>query len=413
MKQSEFILRRKNIFNKITSDSVTVLFSGLAPKRSADENYAFEVNRNFLYLTGIEQAHSMLLLIKKGSKEETMLFIDRFDEYKEKWTGKLLTAEEARTLSGIDDVRFSDEFDNDIGKLMAKDTINSVYFDLEKDLKIGENQTTIDYATVFESKTKVEVKNIYPLLMRLRMIKSPEEIACLRAAIHTTCSGLEAIQKNIRGGKYEYQMAALFEYTIRDLANAALSFPTITAGGKNAIILHYPTPNAVINDGDLVLFDLGAKADLYCADISRTYPANGKYSSLQKTIYETVLTANKNVIAMIKPGLTLKDLQDYTIGFYQKELMRLGLIDNPEEVKDVYYHNVSHHLGIDTHDVSDRSLPLEAGNVITVEPGLYFKKYGIGVRIEDDVLVTETGSENLSKEIIKEVADIEKAIQSR
>jgi Xaa-Pro aminopeptidase len=169
----------------------------------------------------------------------------------------------------------------------------------------------------------------------------------------------------------------------------------------------------VINDGDLVLFDLGAKADLYCADISRTYPANGKYSSLQKTIYETVLTANKNVIAMIKPGLTLKDLQDYTIGFYQKELMRLGLIDNPEEVKDVYYHNVSHHLGIDTHDVSDRSLPLEAGNVITVEPGLYFKKYGIGVRIEDDVLVTETGSENLSKEIIKEVADIEKAIQSR
>ncbi|HZJ86136.1 MAG TPA: M24 family metallopeptidase [Erysipelotrichaceae bacterium] len=163
----------------------------------------------------------------------------------------------------------------------------------------------------------------------------------------------------------------------------------------------------------MILFDLGATSDLYCADISRTYPVNGKFSKRQKELYEMVLKANEMVIDKIKPGVTMGELNDFVVKFYEKELVRLNVIKDVEKVKDYYYHGVSHSLGLDTHDVGlDRQTPLEAGNLITVEPGIYISEEKIGIRIEDNILVTETGNINLSSDIIKSVNDIEEYMQN-
>ena len=168
-----------------------------------------------------------------------------------------------------------------------------------------------------------------------------------------------------------------------------------------------------MKNDDLVLFDLGFSHDGYSADISRTFPINGKFSPIQRTIYEAVLNCNKAVIAYAKPGLTLKELQEYATEFLRNECVKYKLMDATDDIRNYYYHSVSHHLGLDTHDISLREKPLEKGNVITVEPGLYFAKYGVGVRIEDDVLITLDGAVSLSKNIVKEVAEIERLMANR
>ena len=194
-----------------------------------------------------------------------------------------------------------------------------------------------------------------------------------------------------------------------------MAFETIYAVGKDATILHHPITQQVgqLKEGELILFDLGYKENGYCADISRTYPINGTFNDLQRRVYEAVLITNKAVIDYVKPGLTIADLQEYAISILKREAMRLKLIENEEEISKLYIHNVSHFLGLDTHDVGDRKRPLRAGNVITVEPGLYFVDKEIGVRIEDDVLVTENGSRCLSRNIKKEIEDIEKLLKNR
>ena len=184
------------------------------------------------------------------------------------------------------------------------------------------------------------------------------------------------------------------------------------AAGKNATCLHYPSQMDRLKATDLVLFDLGYSVDGYSGDISRTYPISGKFNDLQRQIYSVVLLCNKAVIEYAKPGLTLMDLQNYCVDFIKNELLRTSLLKEEDDIKQVYYHSVSHHLGLDTHDISDRNLPLQPGNVITVEPGLYFAKYGIGIRIEDDILISENGCEVLSRSIKKEIDEIEDLLSS-
>ena len=186
-----------------------------------------------------------------------------------------------------------------------------------------------------------------------------------------------------------------------------LAFETIIASGKNAIILHYPNPKDKIADGALVLCDLGATNGQYRGDITRTYPANRKFNPLQKQIYETVLKANQLIIQMAKPGLKIVDLQQACLKFLAEAALKEGWIKTAEDIGKIYYHNVSHHLGLDTHDPIARDIPLEPGCVITVEPGLYIKELGIGIRIEDNILITEKGCENLSIDIPKTIEEIE------
>lgn len=205
----------------------------------------------------------------------------------------------------------------------------------------------------------------------------------------------------------EYEIEAYFNFELNKRGIKEFAFDTIAASGKNATVLHYSSNNTKTQDNELMLLDLGAQYQLYNADISRTFPLNGKFTERQKQVYNIVLKANEEVMKAVKPGVTLMELQNLCKSILAEGCKSIGLIKEDSELSKYYFHGVSHPLGLDTHDVGSRGMKLEAGMIITDEPGLYIEEEGIGIRIEDDILVTENGYENLSQSIIKSVEDIE------
>ena len=415
----ENVLRRERLFDLMEENSAAIIFAGTAKIATADEYYPFKVNTNFFYLTNIKQENSVLLLVKGLSEHKTYLFVDEYNEVKEKWTGKRLTFDEARDLSNIDSVHSTNDLDTFISLALAKDNnqygaISKLYVDLTPEIRIKERYDTVDFSKSAEEKfPHIKVENVNPLFIDLRMIKSEYEVECLRKAIDLTHQGIIHILRNLKPGKYEYEVADDFEAFGRTLNREGLAFDTIIAYGKNATCLHYPQQGDKVGEDGLILFDLGYNYGGYSADISRTFPVNGKFEGVAKLIYETVLNCNKAVIEYLHPGITNKDAQDFTKEFLRNECLRVGLITEDEDIVKYYYHGVSHSLGLDTHDSQDRNKPYEVGNVVTVEPGLYFAKYGVGVRIEDDVLITGAVNDVLSRDIPKEVEDIEKLMKTR
>lgn len=416
----EYMTRRENLIEKMLEGSIALLFSGVGKKQSADENYPFEVNRNFYYLTGISQENSILMLVKGDSSYESYLFIDEKNEKIEKWYGIKLSTTEASDISGIHNVLLRSSYNGKLATALDKKLhhfgeIKTIYLDLEDELKIAKATSTHEYKTFLEANFPgYDIKDIYKDIASLRMVKSNEEIALIKDAIATTEIGLNNVLRELAVGRYEYNLRNIFEFNVHEDMQAGIAFPTIVASGKNGVILHYPEAKDILKDNDLVLMDCGASKSLYCADISRTYPINGKFTNLEKKIYSIVLACNKATSKFMAPGLTLDEVKEFAKQFLAKECVKAGLISNENEISRVYYHGVSHHLGLDTHDVvDDYKKPLEPGNVITCEPGLYFKEYNIGIRIEDDILITEDGSECLSKHIIKEIEDIERFLISK
>jgi len=416
--KEEYAIRRNKLFNLLDDNSVTILFSGLGRKKSGDENYDFVPNKNFYYLTGIEQENSILMIIKNDGEKSTYLFVDEKDEKIEKWVGYKLTLNEARDISGIENVAVRTTFD---GKMLAffesnnsvGERISKFYLDLEPELKIGEGKSTQTYKKELEVVHQVEVCDVNGLVGSLRKVKSKAEIELIKEAIATTNLGLKHALLELKSGRYEYNLRNAFEFAVFEDQDAKLAFASIVAAGENATILHYPSQKDVVKSNDLVLFDVGASKDYYASDISRTYPVFGKFSELQRKIYEIVLNCNKQTAKFMRPGITLNEANEFAKNFLAAECLEKGLISSKEEISKVYYHSVSHFMGLDTHDCGSKNDKLEPGNVVTCEPGLYFKDLKIGVRIEDDVLITENGSEILSDSIIKEVDDIEKTLRSR
>ena len=401
----DFKKRRNALLNNIENGAI-VLFSGFEMQRSADEAYPFSVNRNFYYLTGINQKETYCVLTKNREN----LYILNNDEKLARWIGYNLFVNEAKDISSFDNVSTYDNME-DILKAVALEN-EVIYLDLEKSPYLGAvNQGERLKSLLLSFNDKLIIKDIYQEIINLRAVKDQDEIDALKHSIHITNLALNDVMKNLTSMNNEKECESLFNQSISNYAHASTSFETIAASGKNATVLHYSNNNQKLNSSDMILLDLGARVNFYNADISRTYPISGTYSELQKQIYEIVLSCNKQIIEMIKPGLSINDLQNATKEILSSELIKIGLISQKEELERYYYHNVSHHLGLDTHDPMSRNNPLVPGNVITVEPGLYIKEYGIGVRIEDDVLVTAEGHLNLSEEIIKEVSDIEKYIK--
>lgn len=413
---SELSNRRQKLFNLLPEGSMAIIHSGVSKIASEDEVYPFKVNNDFFYLTGFEQENSILVLIKGIGEEKSYLFIDEYSELKEKWTGKKFTLDEAGLISDLKNVLVNGVLDSKIDLAIQKGSlqygeIKTVFMDERAAIHVHENFTVCDEKERISSLyPHIEFQDIHSLITKLRMVKSKYEIECLQEAINLTTLGINKILNEMSPGKKEYELADIFEFYGRELERTNLAFSTIVASGANATILHYPSQMSVIKENDLVLLDLGYSYKGYNADISRTYPVKGRFSDLQRKIYDVVLLCNKAVIEYASIGLTLLDLQNFATEFLSNELIRRGLMKESDDIKKYYYHNVSHHLGLDTHDVADRSKPLEAGNVITVEPGLYFAEYGIGIRIEDDVLITEDGTEVLSRNIKKDIADIEKML---
>ena len=406
----DFKARREEVFNKMEANSVLILFSGIESHVSADEYAPFEANRNFFYLTGLRRDNMVLVMDKAVEEPKTFLYIEEADETVVRWTGKKVSVEEAKEVTGIEDVRFIDSFQGEISRIMTREDVKNFYFDCYREQVSDLADYNAVKAKEFTDKyLGVTVKNLHPIIAEMRMQKDNDEITQIREAVRVTDEGLKRVLKKLEPGKKEYQAQADFEYTIKYLGAEGPSFATIAGSGMNGTMLHYETNQETCKDGDLLLLDLGAKWQGYCSDITRTYPVNGTYTDRQKQVYNIVLKANRAVAKAAKPGMTLRELNDICKKVLAEGCIELGLIKEEKEIDKYYMHGVSHHLGIDVHDVTVASnSKLRPRAVITDEPGLYIDEWETGIRIEDDLLITEDGCEVLSEAIMRNPDEIER-----
>lgn len=417
MTNIDFIKRRANFSKEMKEESLALLYSGKAPFKSKDQIYPFTVNRNFFYLTGLRRENFTLLLLKDKERHFEFLFIEEPSDYATKWLGSRMTKEEASAVSGIanENIYYLADFESFVANRVLMDSRYAItklpkhlYIDLFRQYLMEQPSSLTIFKKIIDAYPELKIKDATPILDEQRKIKSAGEIEEIRQAISYTNKGIQSLLKNVRPGMNERELESLFEYTIKNSGSKGLSFNTISASGKNATVLHYEDNNCVIQEGNLVLNDLGALSNEYAADITRTYPANGKFTERQKQFYQLVLDVNKAIIAAIKPGVMLSELNAKASDMLAEGMIKLGKIKEKSEITKYYYHGIGHFLGLDVHDVGTYTKPLEEGVVLTVEPGIYVGEEGIGIRIEDNVLVTKSGSDNLSKEIIKEIDEIEK-----
>lgn len=409
-----FIKNREKLNAYLNDGDLVLLYQGSAPKSTADAHYTFKPNKNFYYFTGLNQEEFIVAIQKQAGKLNTTLFIE-FPNYDvEKWHGRKLKKETATEISGIETVLYTQEYQSWLTKNVYADKINKLYFDMEKlDWHEADSYSHKQALEIQKRFPFMQLGTIHPVATLLRMKKEAQEIELMQKAIDITKQGLEDIMTFMKPGAMEYQLESTFAHSIRMNGADGNSFPTIAASGSEAVILHYVENNRPLEDNTLVLIDLGAQYKEYAADITRTYPVNGKFTARQKEIYDIVLKAEQAVISMMKPGVPFVDMNETCKNVLSDELIRIGLIKSADELSKYYYHGVSHHLGLDVHDLGDREAKLEAGMVFTVEPGLYIAEEGIGIRIEDDVLITETGNKVLSADIIRTTDDIEAFMAKR
>ncbi len=411
MDKKYYIDKRTDFFRKLPDNSVAIICSGMPKLFSEDSDYPFEVERNFYYFTGVSFKGMKLVMAKLEGMTKSVLIIPKPDHDKEKWTGRYPTKEECEEKSGIKEIVYTEDENDYLHSLLGTDKFERLYL-FKDNIKKGEPQSRrnamiADYAKRYPC---LRIVDLSLLTMPMRAVKSHEEVECIKKSAALTKIAVEQVMETLRPGIKEYQAQAVFEYVVKR-NGGKIAFNTIAASGENATTLHYVRNDSMIREGDLLLLDCGASLDWYNADVTRTIPASGKFTNLQRKIYDVVLEANKYIISSVKPGLSCNELNALLKEFYASELLRLGLINEESEVSKYYYHGVSHSLGLDVHDVFDKDMTLEPGMVITVEPGLYFAEYGIGIRIEDDVLVTERGCAVLTN-VPKEADEIEK-IMSR
>ena len=403
-----FKANREKIINDIKDNSLLIIFAGDAPYRSADQKYKFTPNRNFYYLTGIDKPNIILTILKTNKEITETIYVERENEVMAKWIGTALTKSEACEISTIQSSKYLDELDSTISSYMDRMGIKNIYFDLERQSINIPSTPSQDMANrIREKYPYVKIKNIHNKITKHRMVKSEDEVRIIRNAINITKEGILSMAKNIKPGMREYEVESYFDFEIKRNGASNHAFSTICASGKNATVLHYEDNNQICNNGDLILFDLGAEYNYYCSDISRTIPINGKFTNRQKEIYQIVLNTLKKVQESAKPGLTLRDLNDIAKSELAKGCIKIGLIKNEDEISKYYFHSVSHSLGLDTHDVWVLDSKLEKGCVIRNEPGLYIEEEGIGIRLENDLLITDNGCENLSIDIPIEIEEIE------
>ncbi|MBN1971841.1 MAG: aminopeptidase P N-terminal domain-containing protein [Candidatus Delongbacteria bacterium] len=399
---------------KIPDKTITFVCSALTKNRNNDTNYPFRQDSNFFYLTGLE-LNRAILVIQKESKENTKLVLFRKVTPPEMivWTGEDMSNEEITSISGISDIRSIPDLDEFYENAFRTREFSDIL--MYNEPYNGEVIPTYTQAFAQNLKSRfpfINIKAYNRIIHEMRFVKHKSEIKIIRRSIEITKNTMIDVLKNFKNYKNERSIEADLIRGYLHYGGNGHAFAPIVASGENATTLHYEKNDSKISSGDLVLLDTGAEYKNYASDISRTFPSNGKYSPKQKDYYNIVKKAHDTVCQAIKPGVTLTELQNIT-----KEVLFAGMKDMKmvREIKDLskyYYHGVSHPMGIDVHDVSVESpIKLVTGAVITVEPGLYIKEKGIGIRLENDILVTENGFENLSKEIPIDPEEIESIIR--
>ena len=395
MEHAFWIEKRQALLEGLLEGDGLVLFAGKAPNKRGDEDYPFTPDRNFYYLTGIDRQEMVLYLEKTPSGTREQLYIPPDNGQMARWIGANMTAEEATKRSGIEDIRFLADWEREKQALSCK----RLYLDQSR-VDLTEEETK---GSFFEG----PVADCAPLLSQMRCIKTEAELSLMQEAMEITKEALAELMKQAKPGRMEYELEAYFDFVLKKRGVKDRAFATIVASGQNGTVLHYGQNDSQTKDGDLVLVDCGAQVGYYNGDITRTFPVNGRFSPRQKLVYDIVLGGQKLVIDAIRPGVPYPSLNEMLKEYYFEQLKEIGLVQTREEVFAYYFHNVSHFLGAQTHDVGDRSQLLQEGMVITVEPGLYIAPWGIGIRIEDDVLVTKDGAKVLTEGLAKTTEEIE------
>lgn len=409
-----YIENRRHVYEKLENNSVAIFHSGYKQFKSADAIYPFVVNHNFYYLTGIDQADVILVIGKMNEMYMEWLFIEPVDEYMAKWVGATLTKEEASAISGIQVNRMFDlqNMKSKVATLYQPNRYvlseaKKVYLDLEQHDYPLYQTFALQYATQLRNDyPSIQIANCYSMLIELRMTKNEAEVALIKESIGTTKRAIYNVMNHHLNLCNESFANAYHDFTIIQ-EGKTISFGSIIASGHNATILHYEDNNQDITPNSLLLMDVGCYTKHYSSDISRTFPVSGKFTSRQKEVYEVVLDVNKKCIAYATAGMSWKELNDYAKKLLYEGCKKLGLLQEESELIRYYFHSIGHSLGLDVHDPAHAHQGLKKGMVITIEPGLYIEEEGIGIRIEDNILITDHEAICLSKDIIKEVNDIE------
>lgn len=393
---SEYRSRREALRESLKGGMLILV--GNTESERGDLRSPFFQEPNFFYLTGWKEPGAILVV----APDQEALFIPRRDPERERWTGRKAAPgdPDIRQATGFDQVLASEEFEARLPEL-AK-SASKIY-------------------TLAKSPASEKLKALLPLrdfadaageIARLRMKKSASELAIIRKTTEVTMEAHRAAWRRLRAGLFEYQLAATAANVYFEAGCERHAYPPIVGSGPNATVLHYNANSRRLDAGELVLMDIGAECAGYAADLTRTVPVSGKFTRRQRELYEIVLGAQRAVIAAVKPGMTLartgpNSLHQIAVEYFNKH----GKARNGEGLAKYFTHGIGHHVGLEVHDANDPARPLEAGMVITVEPGLYIPEEGIGIRIEDMVLVTERGAEVLSSALPVEPGEIEKALQ--
>ena len=404
-----FCANRRKLYTLLEPNSILLLFSGVEIRKTNDEYYPFFAERDFVYLTGIEQKESILLAMKDSSGAVSeRLYILPSDMMAERWTGRRLTGYEAETLSGVRDIRRIDAFAADVHALATSGRFANLYLDLFRCSPSDIDRPAHAFLKTAQREYPfLSVRNANLLVRKLRTIKQPCEIEALRNAEKITGEGILAMMKASRPGMYEYQYKAEFDYVLGQHGPDGPVFPSIISAGANNFCIHYYSYTGQAHDGDMILNDVGAQYDRHITDVSRGWPCNGKFSERQKLLYECALATSDYMFSIIRPGMKMSDV-DRTIQQYNAQLLKdAGVLDDVKNIGKYMWHGGAHHIGYDVHDVIETPDIIFPNMVFCVDVGIYHEEWGIGFRLEDNCLVTENGCENLSAAIPRTIADIE------
>lgn len=408
MKKEFHMGNRKELYSSIKEPSLIIMFSGHAPRKTADEYYPFFANRNFVYMTGVESKDFILMAEVDGSYIRETMFILPKDAFAERWTGRRLSPDEVREKSGIENIEYIKDFEMKFMRLISSNKYSSLYLDFDKLTKDEPDNEAFELSEeVKKSYPYINLKNLQPLLKPLRTIKKPCEIVAMKEAQKITRAGIIAMMKASKPGMYEYQYKAEFDYALAQHGVLAPAFPSIICSGANNFCIHYYDYTGKAQDGDMILNDVGACYDNECNDVSRGWPCNGKFSEKQRLLYNCSYNTSEHMFSIIKPGMPMADV-DATIRRYNYEqLKEIGLCKSYDDIGKYMWHAGAHHVGYDVHDVVDASGLIVPGMVFCIDIGIYCEEWGIGFRLEDNCLVTEDGCVNLSKETPRTIEEIE------
>ncbi len=425
-----FDQRRKKFVEQM-GGGVAVFRSAPEYIRNNDAHYKYRQDSDFYYLTGFAEPNCVAVFAPEHPEHQYILFVRPRDSERETWDGKRAGVEGAVSQYGADIAYSIDEIDTILPKYI-KNTEQLYY-------AIGNNpefdSKIIDLIVSLRRKGRVgefapsTITDTGKIVHEMRLIKSSEEVELMKKANYVSFQAHIEAMKATKPGMYEFEVESVIDNQFKKHGANAPAYNSIVGTGANATILHYVENNAQLKDGDLLLIDAGAECDFYAGDITRTFPVNGKFTKAQKDVYEVVLESQLEAIKMVKPGTRFVDVHNRAVEVLTEGMVKIGLLKGnvkdlikDETYKKFYMHKTGHWLGMDVHDVGkyftsdSESRPLEAGMVLTVEPGLYINEntegvpseyLGIGIRIEDDILVTETGSYNLSAAVPKQVVEIE------